>query len=77
VSSETTDKAFSGKVATTIAAPNSTPSPPNSPKRSKLSTDRYLLRSPVNAERLLRSIADAEAGRTQTQELIDPQHDLA
>ena len=36
----------------------------------------YLLRSPVNAERLLRSIADAEAGRTETQELIDPQHDV-
>ena len=31
----------------------------------------YLLRSPANAERLLRSIADAEAGRTETQELID------
>ena len=37
----------------------------------------YLLRSPANAERLLRSIADAEAGRTETQELIDPQHDDA
>jgi antitoxin YefM len=37
----------------------------------------YLLRSPVNAERLLRSIADAEAGRTETQELIDPEHDVA
>ena len=36
----------------------------------------YLLRSPANAERLLRSIADAEAGRTETQELIDPQHEV-
>jgi antitoxin YefM len=33
----------------------------------------YLLRSPANAERLLRSIADADAGRTEVQELIDPQ----
>jgi antitoxin YefM len=37
----------------------------------------YLLRSPVNAERLLRSIADAEAGHTETQELIDPRPDIA
>jgi antitoxin YefM len=37
----------------------------------------YLLRSPANAERLLRSIADAEAGRTEVQELIDPRHDVA
>ena len=37
----------------------------------------HLLRSPANAERLMRSIADAEAGRTEAQELIDPQHDLA
>jgi antitoxin YefM len=37
----------------------------------------HLLRSPVNAERLLRSIADAEAGRASVQELIDPQHDVA
>lgn len=37
----------------------------------------YLLRSPANAEHLLRSIADAKAGRTETQELIDPQHDDA
>jgi antitoxin YefM len=36
----------------------------------------YLLRSPANAKRLLRSIADAEAGRTEVQELIDPQHGL-
>ena len=36
----------------------------------------YLLRSPANAERLLRSIAEAEAGHTETQELIDPQHDV-
>ena len=33
----------------------------------------YLLRSPANAERLLRSIADAEAGRSEPHELIDPQ----
>ena len=32
----------------------------------------YLLRSPANAERLLRSIADAEAGHAEVQELIDP-----
>ena len=32
----------------------------------------HLLRSPSNAERLLRSIAEAEAGRTEVQELIDP-----
>lgn len=37
----------------------------------------HLLRSPVNAERLLRSIADAEASRTEVQELLDPQHDVA
>ena len=37
----------------------------------------HLLRSPVNAERLLRSIADAEAGRIEVQELLDPQHDVA
>ena len=33
--------------------------------------------SPANADRLLRSIADAEAGRTDVQELIDPAHDVA
>jgi antitoxin YefM len=37
----------------------------------------YLLRSPANAERLLRSIADAEAGRTTVRELLDPQHGVA
>ena len=37
----------------------------------------HLLRSPANAQRLLRSIADAEAGRTEVQELVDPRHDLA
>jgi antitoxin YefM len=37
----------------------------------------YLLRSPANAERLLRSIADAEAHRTEPRDLIDPQHDVA
>lgn len=37
----------------------------------------HLLRSPSNAERLLRSMADAEAGRTEAQELIEPQHDVA
>ena len=37
----------------------------------------HLLRSPANAERLLRSIADAEAGRTEPQELIDPRPDVA
>ncbi|MGH3767880.1 MAG: type II toxin-antitoxin system Phd/YefM family antitoxin, partial [Pseudonocardiaceae bacterium] len=37
----------------------------------------HLLRSPVNAERLLRSIADAEAGRIEVQELLDPRHDVA
>jgi antitoxin YefM len=36
----------------------------------------HLLRSPANAERLLRSIADAEAGRTGPQDLIDPEHDV-
>jgi len=34
----------------------------------------HLLRSPANAERLRRSIADADAGRTDVQELIDWQH---
>jgi antitoxin YefM len=37
----------------------------------------HLLRSPANAARLLGSIADAEAGRTEPQELIDPRHDVA
>jgi antitoxin YefM len=37
----------------------------------------HLLRSPANAGRLLRGIADAEAGRTEVQALIDPQHDGA
>jgi len=37
----------------------------------------HLLRSPANAERLMRSIAEAEAGRTEAHELIDPQHDVA
>ena len=37
----------------------------------------YLLRSPTNAERLLRSIADAEAGRTEVQKLVDPPPDVA
>jgi antitoxin YefM len=37
----------------------------------------HLLRSPANAERLLRSIADAEAGRTEPHDLLDSQHDLA
>ena len=32
---------------------------------------------PANAERLLRSIADADAGRISVEELIDPQHDAA
>jgi antitoxin YefM len=36
----------------------------------------HLLRSPANAERLLRSIADAEAGRAEAQELIDPESDV-
>ncbi|MDQ3765497.1 MAG: hypothetical protein M3460_29875 [Actinomycetota bacterium] len=31
---------------------------------------------PANAERLPRSIAAAEAGRTKVQELINPQHDV-
>ncbi|MGH3671249.1 MAG: type II toxin-antitoxin system Phd/YefM family antitoxin [Pseudonocardiaceae bacterium] len=44
--------------------------------RSLMETD-HLLRAPVNAERLLRSIADAEAVRIEVQELIDPQHDVA
>ncbi len=42
-----------------------------------LTETAYLLRSPANAERLLRSIADAEAGHTVVQELIDPSHDVA
>jgi len=33
----------------------------------------HLLRSPANAERLLHSIGDAEAGRTEVKELVDPQ----
>ena len=37
----------------------------------------HLLRSPANAERLLRSIADADAGRMSVEELIDPRHDVA
>ena len=37
----------------------------------------HLLRSPANAERLMRSIADAGAGHTEVQELIDPQHEVA
>lgn len=32
----------------------------------------YLMASPTNAERLHRSIADAEAGRTQAHDLIEP-----
>ncbi len=32
----------------------------------------HLLRSPVNAERLLRSIADAEAGQMEGRQLIEP-----
>jgi len=32
----------------------------------------HLLRSPKNAERLLRSIAEVEAGKTGTHDLIDP-----
>ncbi len=36
-----------------------------------------MLRSPANAEHLLRTIADAEAGRIEAQELIDPQHGVA
>jgi len=32
----------------------------------------HLLRSPKNAERLLRSIAEAEAGNITAQDLIDP-----
>lgn len=42
-----------------------------------LTETSYLLRSPSNAERLMRSIADAEAGRAQPQELIEPAHDVA
>ena len=37
----------------------------------------HLLRSPANAERLLRSIAEAEAGDVEVQELVDPDHDVA
>ena len=37
----------------------------------------HLLRSPANAERLLRSVADAEAGRTEPHDLLDSRHDLA
>ncbi|TCK26394.1 antitoxin YefM [Pseudonocardia endophytica] len=37
----------------------------------------YLLRSPANAERLLRSIAEAESGHGEPHELIDPGHDVA
>lgn len=37
----------------------------------------HLLRSPANAGRLLRSIADAETGRTEVQDLVDPRHDVA
>jgi len=37
----------------------------------------YLLRSPANAERLAHSLADAEAGRTEVHELIEPQHGVA
>ena len=37
----------------------------------------YLLRSPANAEHLLRSIADAEAGRVNVQDLVDPGHEVA
>jgi antitoxin YefM len=37
----------------------------------------HLLRSPANAERMLRSIADADAGSISVEELIDPQHDVA
>lgn len=44
-------------------------------RRSFMET-AHLLRFPANAERLLRSIADGEAGRTSVQELIDPQHDV-
>ena len=36
----------------------------------------HLLRSPANAERLLRSIADAEAGRTEVKELVEPPHEV-
>ncbi len=35
----------------------------------------HLLRSPANAERLLRSIEDAEAGKLTEHELIDPPED--
>ena len=33
---------------------------------------RHLLSSPTNAERLLRSIAQLEAGKTVAHDLIDP-----
>jgi antitoxin YefM len=36
----------------------------------------HLLRSPANAERLLRSIAEAEAGRTEVHALLDPPHEV-
>lgn len=35
----------------------------------------HLLRSPANAARLLRSIADADAGRVVEHDLIDPDAD--
>ena len=35
----------------------------------------HLLKSPANAERLLRSIANAEAGRLAAHELIEPGDD--
>ena len=38
---------------------------------------RALDLTPTNAERLLRSIADAEAGRTEVQTLVDPPPDVA
>ncbi len=31
----------------------------------------FLLRSPVNAERLLRSVEDARAGRTEVHDLVE------
>ncbi|MFI7586710.1 type II toxin-antitoxin system Phd/YefM family antitoxin [Spongisporangium articulatum] len=37
----------------------------------------YLLRSPANAERLARSVAEAEAGNTRTETLIEPRPDGA
>ena len=45
------------------------------PQWRSLMETAYLLRSPANAERLLRSIADVEAGRTIAPHLIDPQPD--